>query len=258
MRFSTFVSTAMFATGAQAASSSSLSPSPSASPSPYTPYINFNTVAYITETVSAYTTYISAATQLALKDTRYTISEPTTLTLSSGGPFTLVRPLIAQTIVAGCATCYATALFSTMSPTTSDALAFPTPLPSIDANGTTVGSPSLKTTATAFHTAASSNKSKPHSHSHSNEQKSASTHRTSAPAGATMTLASETAAGVVTADTMRAPTASATAGEADVSGTATAAATPLYTGAAASFGMETGIICPAKYMWSVVWQELLP
>ncbi|KAK7552452.1 hypothetical protein IWX49DRAFT_630432 [Phyllosticta citricarpa] len=231
MRFSTLLSTAMLAAGTQAASSSSSS---SASPSAYTPYINFDTVAHITETVSTYTTYISAATQLALKDTTYTISEPTTLTLSSGGPFTLVRPLIAQTIVAGCATCYATAPFSTAQPTSNDAaLTLSTPLPSLDANGTTVGSPSLKTTATASHTAASSHKSTPQSHSNEQQTNSASTHRTSSPAGATMTLASETAAGVVTADTMRAPTAAA------------AAETPVYTGAAASVGMEMGMLVVA-------------
>ncbi|KAK8153534.1 hypothetical protein BKA80DRAFT_313949 [Phyllosticta citrichinensis] len=228
MRFSTFASTAaVFAVRTHAAASWSY-----ASPSAYTPYINFNTVAYITETVSAYTTYFSVATQLALPDTTYTITEPTTLTLTNGGPFTVVRPLVAQTIVAGCATCYATAPFAT---------------PSLDANGTSVGTAHLKATATAAPTASSSSSSSAASSSSSKQAHATKATTTTKPAtssskqgqqqsqsGKMLTLPSaepSAAGGAVTADTLAPATTTSAAVDVVVSSSADAAA-PVYTGAA--------------------------
>ncbi|KAK7533220.1 uncharacterized protein J3D65DRAFT_74139 [Phyllosticta citribraziliensis] len=240
MRFSTFATTAVvFAAGTHAAVSSSF-----ASPSAYTPYINFNTVAYITETVSAYTTYFSAPTQLALPDTTYTISEPTTLTLTHGGPFTVVRPLVAQTIVAGCATCYATAPL------------LPFATPSLDANGTSVGTALLKTTATATATAApssssASSASSKQAHATTTTAKSATTPSSSSASskqgqqqsqsGKTLTLPSvepSAAGGAVTADTLAPAPTTATAVDAAVSSSVDAAA-PVYTGAAGRVGSSS-------------------
>ncbi|KAK8153073.1 hypothetical protein IWX90DRAFT_490485 [Phyllosticta citrichinensis] len=229
MRFSTFASTAaVFAVRTHAAASWSY-----ASPSAYTPYINFNTVAYITETVSAYTTYFSVVTQLALPDTTYTITEPTTLTLTNGGPFTVVRPLVAQTIVAGCATCYATAPFAT---------------PSLDANGTSVGTAHLKATATAAPTASSSSSSSAAASSSSSKQAHATKATTTtkpatssskqgqqqSQSGKMLTLPSaepSAAGGAVTADTLAPATTTSAAVDVVVSSSADAAA-PVYTGAA--------------------------
>lgn len=117
-------------------------------------------VTVTTEVVDVYTTYCPAATHLTIGTQTFTVTAPTTLTVTDCS-CTITRPVITSSIVA-CTTCgvpppvNATGTFATVYPTTAPGGGVPTTVPhggSVPAGTTVPGTAVPTSTPTAVPTA---------------------------------------------------------------------------------------------------------
>ncbi|KAF2088489.1 hypothetical protein K490DRAFT_64539 [Saccharata proteae CBS 121410] len=113
--------------------------------------------AYVTEVVTAYTTYCPYATEITHGASTYTVTEPTTLTVTNC-PCTITRPVMTSTITA-CNTCNSTPMATppAMTPLNTPYPKFNMSTPVMSASSGVVAVSSAPGAASSVPVAASSN-----------------------------------------------------------------------------------------------------